>query len=151
VVTAFNRAGKKLKIVGEGPQFVALKKLAAPNIELLGRLSDIEVTKLILGAKALVFPTYEDFGIVPVEAMAAGVPVIAFAQGGALETVVDGRTGVFFAKQTPEAIIEALKKFETMKFDPEDCREQARKFSKNVFKERIKRFVDKVVHESNLV
>lgn len=146
-VLAFNKLGKRLKVVGEGPQLPLLKKIAAPNIEFFGRLSDTEVTRLLKGAKALVFPTLEDFGIVPVEAMAAGVPVIAYGAGGALETVVEGKTGVFFAEQTRESIIEAIKKFETMKIDPQICIEQAKKFSKEVFKDKIKAFVNKVLQE----
>jgi glycosyltransferase involved in cell wall biosynthesis len=149
-VAAFNKLGKKLKIVGEGPQMVNLKKIATPNVELLGRLPDAEVTKLLSGAKALIFPTFEDFGIVPVEAMAAGVPVIAYGAGGALETVVEGKTGVFFAEQSAEAIIEAIKKFETMKFDPEELVSQAEKFSKETFKDKIRRFVEKTMLERQI-
>ncbi len=150
-VHAFNKLGKRLKVIGEGPQFPMLKKIAAPNVELLGRLSDPEVTELLKRAKALIFPTLEDFGIVPVEAMAAGVPVIAYGAGGALETVVDGKTGVFFAEQTPEAIIEATKKFETMNIEPQDCLSQAQKFSREVFKEKISDFVNKVVQEKEAI
>lgn len=149
-VQAFNKLGLRLKIVGEGPQFQYLKSIAAPNVELLGRLGDGEVTRLMKEAKALIFPTLEDFGIVPVEAMAAGVPVIAFRGGGVLETVVEGKTGSFFDKQTPESIIEAVKKFETMKINPQDCREQAQKFSKEVFKKNIKEFVDNVLSERGI-
>ncbi len=150
-VHAFNKLGKRLKVIGEGPQFPMLKKIAAPNVELLGRLSDPEVTELLKRAKALIFPTLEDFGIVPVEAMAAGVPVIAYGARGALETVVDGKTGDFFAEQTPEAIIEATKKFETMNIEPQDCLSQAQKFSRTVFKEKISDFVNKVVQEKEAI
>ncbi len=149
-VKAFNKLGLRLKIVGEGPQFSLLKKIAAPNVELLGRLSDSEVTNLLQNAKALIFPTFEDFGIVPVEAMAAGIPVITYAAGGALETVVDGQTGIFFNKQEPESIIEAVKKFETMKINPEDCKNQAKKFSKKLFKENIINYVGKILKERKL-
>lgn len=145
-IEAFNKLGANLKVVGDGPQFQVLKSMAKANVEILGRLSDSEITNLMVNAKALVFPTHEDFGIVPVEAMAAGVPVIAFGAGGALETVIEGKTGVFFEKQTPEAIINAVKKFETMKIDPEDCRKQAKKFSKEIFKEQMRIYVNKVVN-----
>ncbi len=144
VVEAFNKLGLRLKIVGVGPQFQYLKQLAAPNVELLGRVSDAEVTNLMLSCKALVFPTFEDFGIVPVEAMSASKPVIAFGAGGALETVVEGKTGVFFPEQTAGSIIEAIKQFEQMKFDSKTIRAQAEKFSKEVFKEKIKGFVEEV-------
>lgn len=141
-VKAFNKLGSKLKIVGQGPQFAELQKLAAPNVELLGRISDQETTKLFLGAKALIFPTDEDFGIVPVEAMAAGIPVIAYGKGGALETIIDGKTGLFFDEQTPESIIRTIKKFEELVFSPEDCKKQAEKFSKEVFKKNMLDFVE---------
>jgi len=144
VVQAFNKLGLPLKIIGVGPQLAYLKSIAAPNVELLGRLEDNQVTKLMLGSKALVFPTHEDFGIVPVEAMAAGKAVIAFRGGGALETVLDNKTGVFFDQQTPSSIMGAVKKFEKLKFSPQDCRNQARKFSKEVFKKKILSFVDNI-------
>lgn len=146
-IEAFNKLCLPLKVVGDGPQLPTLKKIAASNIELLGRLSDLEVTRLLKSAKALIFPTFEDFGIVPVEAMAAGIPVIAFGQGGALETVVEGKTGIFFEEQTPTAIIEAVKKFETMKFYPEDCKTQAKKFSKEIFKQKVLNYVEKILNE----
>ncbi|HSX57892.1 MAG TPA: glycosyltransferase [Candidatus Saccharimonadales bacterium] len=142
-VAAFNKLGKRLKIVGEGPQREYLKKIAAPNVELLGRLSDPAVNELLINAKALVFPTFEDFGIVPVEAMAAGVPVIAYGKGGAAETVVDGKTGLFFAEQTSTAIIEAIKKFETLNLDPKDCIARAREFSKDKFQGKIEEFINR--------
>jgi len=142
VVDAFNKIGEKLIIVGEGPQFGKLKKTASSNIELLGRVDDEKVKNLLLGCKALIFPTLEDFGIVPVEAMAAGKPVIAYSAGGALETVVGGKTGIFFDEQTPQAIIEAVKTFEKSVIDPNNCIVQAKKFSKKEFKRKIKEFVD---------
>jgi len=130
--------------VGDGPQFAYLKKIANSNIELLGRKSDEEIVDLLLGSKALIFPTYEDFGIVPVEAMAAGKPVIAFRGGGALETIKEGVTGEFFDEQTPDAIIGVVKKFNPDKYNPEACRAQAKKFSKEEFKRKIKFFVEEV-------
>jgi len=141
-VEAFNKLGLPLKIVGDGPQFSYLKSIAKDNVELLGRRSDEEVTKLYKSCTALIFPTYEDFGIVPVEAMAAGKPVIAFRGGGALETVVEGVTGEFFDEQEPSAIIKAVKKFDSGKYKLEACRAQAEKFSKEVFKHQIKIFVE---------
>nr|QBM02023.1 D-inositol-3-phosphate glycosyltransferase [uncultured archaeon] len=144
VVEAFNKLGRPLRIVGVGPQLSYLKSIAAPNVELLGRLDDAQVTQLIKTCKALVFPTHEDFGIVPVEAMAAGKQVIAYRGGGALETVVEGKTGVFFDKQTPEGIIEAVGRFERLKVDPQEARAQAAKFSKEVFKKKMKEFIEKV-------
>lgn len=144
-IKAFNKIGKRLKIVGEGPQGQYLKSIAAPNIEFLGRLSDQKVTYLIKNCKAFVFPGLEDFGIVMVEAQASGKPVIAFGQGGALEIVVKDKTGVFFDQQTPEAIIEAVKKLESMIISAQDCQKQAEKFSKEVFKKKILNFVEEVL------
>lgn len=145
VVLAFNKLGKRLKIVGDGPQIDYLRSIVAPNVELLGRVEDSKVTQLMKNCQAFIFPTLEDFGISVVEANAAGKAVIAYGQGGALETIVDGKTGVFFNEQTSESIIEAVKKFEKMKVDPEDCRKQAEKFSKEVFKRKILEFVEQVV------
>jgi glycosyltransferase involved in cell wall biosynthesis len=141
VVEAFNKLGLPLKIIGYGPQFSYLKEIAKKNIELLGRLPDSEVTDYIKNCKALIFPTYEDFGIVPVEAMAAGKPVIAFKKGGALETVVEGVTGVFFGSQTSSDIIRTVEKFDPTEYNATACREQAKKFSKEEFKRKIKLFV----------
>lgn len=142
VVEAFNRLGLSLKVVGVGPQFEYLKSIAKKNVQMLGRLPDHDVTNLIQNCKALIFPTHEDFGIVPVEAMAAGKPVIAYGKGGALETVVEGVTGEFFDKQTPSAIINEIKKFNPKKYKPEACRRQALKFSEVEFKRKIKFFVE---------
>jgi glycosyltransferase involved in cell wall biosynthesis len=142
VVKAFNKLGLPLKIIGYGPQFEYLKKIAKKNVEFLGRKADTEVTKLLLGCEALIFPTYEDFGIVPVEAMAAGKPVVAYRKGGACESMVEGVTGGFFNEQTPDAIIEAIEKFNPGNYDPKACREQAKKFSKETFKRNIKSFVE---------
>jgi len=148
VIKAFNATGRNLKIVGDGPQLSYLKSIARDNIEFLGRVSDTEVEKLLLGCEALIFPTLEDFGIVPVEAMAAGKPVIAFRGGGALETIVDGKTGLFFDQQTPESIIEALARFDGAKIKAQDCQTQAQKFSKEVFKDKIRSFVEGKVKEA---
>ena len=142
VVEAFNKLGLPLKIVGDGPQLSYLTGVAKKNIELLGRLPDEEVTKLVSSCTALIFPTHEDFGIVPVEAMAAGKPVISFSRGGAAETIVEGVSGVFFDKQTPQAIIETVKRFDPSAYKAEACRSQAKKFSKEEFKERFKFFVE---------
>lgn len=144
-VEAFNKLGKRLKIVGDGPQFNYLKSIASAKVELLGRIDDIQVTKLVQNCRAFIFPTLEDFGITAVEAQASGKAVIAFGQGGALETVVDGKTGVFFYEQTPRSIIEAVNKFEKMSFNEADCRKQAEKFSKEIFKQKMLEFVENVV------
>ena len=143
VVRAFNKLGFPLKIVGVGPQLEFLKKIAGENITILERRSDAEIAKLLTGCRALIFPTYEDFGIVPVEAMAAGKPVIAYRKGGATESLLEGVTGEFFNDQTPGAIIEAVTKFNPTSYDQKACRGQAKKFSKEIFKSNIKSFVEK--------
>jgi len=93
--------------------------------------------------QAFIFPQEEDFGIVAVEAMACGRPVIAYRGGGALESVKEGKTGMFFDQQTPESLSEAVKKFKSAEFDPRKIRQQALKFDKEIFKRKIKDFVEK--------
>lgn len=165
-VAACLQLGRNLKIVGSGQEETFLRQLAAaasqgskgkallplasesnetrkssPKIEFLGALSDQEITDLYCGCRAFLFPGVDDFGITPVEAMAAGRPVIAFAEGGALETVIPSVTGIFFNEPTVPAFVEALKNFEAREdqFDPEACKKQARKFTREKFKENFKR------------
>jgi len=102
-----------------------------------GAFSREELRRLYAGAKALLFPGIEDFGIVPVEAQAAGTPVIAFAQGGALETMIDGETGLFFRKQTVDSLCETIEEFESKKWNPELCKRNARRFAQETFKTKI--------------
>ena len=142
VVEAFNQLKLPLKIVGEGSQLPYLRSIAKDNIEILGWVSDEEKTRLLQRCQAFIFPTDEDFGIAPVEAMAAGKPVIAYQKGGAIETIVEGVTGAFFEEQTPSAIIDVVKKFDPDSFNPDLCQKQAEKFSKDEFKSRIKFFVE---------
>ncbi len=142
-VEAFNRLGLALKIIGSGPYLHSLKAMAKPNIEFLGRLGDKEVAEYYAFCKALIFPGEEDFGIVPVEANAAGRPVIALRKGGALDTIIEGVNGLFFEESTVESMIKAIQPFEAGKFyfDPQVIRKQAMRFDKEVFKDRIKRFI----------
>jgi glycosyltransferase involved in cell wall biosynthesis len=142
VVRAFNKLGLPLKIAGDGPQRETLKRLAEPNIEVLGRVSEEELESLLLECRALIFPQLEDFGITAVEAQAAGKPVIAYRAGGALETVIEGQTGLFFEEQTAESLEEAVKYFDPKKFKPSVCRAQSAKFDKEIFKQKIKYFVE---------
>jgi glycosyltransferase involved in cell wall biosynthesis len=142
VVEAFNKLGKRLKIVGVGPQLTYLKSIAKENIEFLGLVSDQELVRIYWGALALIFPTKDDLGLVPLEAHACGRPVLALGQGGARETVVENQTGLFFDEQTPQAIIKAVENFEPDKFTEEDCRTQAEKFSKREFKRKFQLFVE---------
>lgn len=115
-----------------------------PTTEFLGEVSDEEKWKLMAGAKAFIFPAeFEDFGITPVEAMAVGTPVIALRSGGVVESVIDGKTGLFFDEPTVVSLVKTIKKFEKSKIKPEDCMKQAKKFSKERFKLEIKQFINK--------
>lgn len=135
VVEAFNKLGLPLKVIGSGPEKAKLVKMAKDNIEFLGYLSDDDMKKYYSQAKAFVFAAEEDFGLVPVEAMASGRPVIAYAKGGVTETVVDGVTGIFFQDQTAQSLIEAVNRFNPQGFSSDKIREHAEKFSKDKFKE----------------
>ena len=132
-IQAFNQNGRRLIVAGGGPEQSRLQKLAAGNIEFRGHVTDDELRDLYAGCRALVFPGEEDFGIIPLEAMASGKPVIAFGRGGALETVIDNVTGIFFPDQTPAALTAALDRFEKSRFDPDRLREHASRFDKKVF------------------
>ncbi len=148
LVDAFNQNGKKLILctATDTPLFRELKVKSKPNITWKFRVSHEEKNNLLQWAKAFLFPPEEDFGLVPLEAMALGVPVIAYGKWGALETVVDGKTGVFFSPQTPEALNEAIEKFETMEFQKEAIRDHALWFSKERFQENIIAFIKRVVY-----
>jgi len=143
-VNAAIKLGLNLKIVGEPAgyytEYKQLKNQSKGNVEFLGRVSDEGLVKYYAGAKAfLALATDEDFGITPVESMLCGTPVIAYRGGGYLETVIDGKTGVFFDQPTVESLVGAIKKFETMKFDPKTCISQAQNFSKEKFVAKIKK------------
>lgn len=142
-INVFNKLGWQLKIAGDGPEFDFLKKIAGPNIELLGRVSDKERTKLFEECHAFIFPPEEDFGIVPIEAMAAGRPVVAFGKGGALEYVKPGVTGELFSEQTEESLMNTLKTFRPENYDPDTIRRHAEFFRKDRFKSEIKELVER--------
>ncbi len=132
-VTAYNRTGRRLKIVGTGTEFESLKAMAGPHIEFLGRQTDAELLELYRRCRMLIFPGEEDFGIVPLEAQACGRPVVAYGQGGALETVQAGVSGVFFDQQTPEALIAAIETCANTTWDPLLIRRHAETFSIQAF------------------
>lgn len=140
-VRAFNELGLPLKIVGDGRYRPSLERIARPNVEFLGRVSDDDVRELYSRCKALVFPGEEDFGLAPLEANAAGRPVIAFAGGGARETIVEGKTGAFFYEATPEALASVVEKFDHRQYDPQAIRAHAEKFDVPTFKAEFARFV----------
>lgn len=141
-IQAANRLGRRLVVVGDGPNRRRLEALAGPTVEFLGLRSDAEVADLYARCRAFLFPAWEDFGIAPVEAQAAGRPVIAFGRGGALDTVIDGVTGIFFDEQTVESLIEAMERAERMEFDPGACRANAEGFDAQEFRRRFQSAVD---------
>lgn len=140
-IQAFNQLKIPLKIIGAGED-QNLKKMAGPQIEFLGFVSDEEKARYLSQARALIHPQEEDFGITPVEAMASGRPVIAYQAGGVKETIVEGLTGRFFKEQTWESLAEAVIKFNHQDFDPEKIQAQAQKFSQTRFKKEILEFVN---------
>ncbi len=142
-IQAFNELGLPLLIIGEGRDRGRLEEMAKPNIEFLGRLSDGQVARYLSRCRALIFPGQEDFGIVPLEAMASGRPVIAYAGGGALETVAEGKTGLFFREQTVEAVRAAVEGFDHRLFDPSAISAHAAQYDRRLFKERMKGFVER--------
>jgi glycosyltransferase involved in cell wall biosynthesis len=148
-IRAFAENGKQLLVVGSGYQRKWLESIATKNIHFLGRISDEHLAELYSSCKALIFPGEEDFGIVPVEAQASGRPVIAFAKGGALETIVDLKTGVLFHSQTVEAIKQAVHAFEQLEnrnlFDPSEIRKHALRFSRERFQSESKSFLEQCI------
>ena len=141
-VQAFNKLDLPLKIVGNGRDKIALEQLAGPNIEFLGRVSNGEIESLMRRCRAFIFSGHEDFGIAPLEANSAGRPVIAYRAGGALDTVVEGKTGLFFDEQTPESLVAAVRSLETVTFEPEAIRQHALRFDREVFQRQFTRFVE---------
>jgi len=136
-VKVFNAIEKPLKIVGDGPERKRLEKMANKNIEFLGLVSDYKMPEIYNHAQAVIFPQVEDFGLVPLEAMASGRPVIAYAGGGALETVIAGKTGVFFDDQTEIALAQAIGEFCQTDWNPVAIRNHALKFDKEIFKKKV--------------
>jgi glycosyltransferase involved in cell wall biosynthesis len=142
VVDAFNRLGLPLVIIGDGRDRPALQARAGDNIRFLGKVSDEEARRLYARCRAFLFPGEEDFGITPVEAQASGRPVIAYAGGGALDTVVDGVTGKLFYPQTVEALVDAVTSFNDADYDPAAIRRNAERFDTACFKRELLRWVD---------
>jgi len=143
-VEAFNRLGKRLVVIGGGPEMGGLQRKAQSNIQFLGWQTDEVLRDYYRRARALIFPGEEDFGIVPLEAQACGCPVIAFGKGGALETVIQGRTGVFFNEVSSDSLAEAVLYFEKQKFTPQEARAHAVRFGRERFKSEMKTEIDRL-------
>ncbi len=148
VIRAFNEMKLPLKVVGRGVEFRNLQKIAGPTVEFLGRISDEELKKVYSQAQAFIFPQEEDFGIVAIEAMASGRPVITYRAGDVEEHIENEKSGIFFDNQTEEDLIRAIKKFQKINFDPHYIRQQALKFDKERFKTEIKKLVEERVGNS---
>ena len=119
-----------------------LASMAGPTVEFLGRVPDDELPDLLARCRAFLFPGAEDFGIAPVEAMAAGRPVIAYGYGGALDTVIEGTSGTLFPEQTVESLCNALQRFDPTVYDPQAIRRHAEQFDTSVFKARFQAFIE---------
>ena len=143
-ISAFSMLDRDLVIAGSGPQYRKLKKLASKNIRLVGRVSDQKLSELYSGCKALIFPGKEDFGIVPLECMASGKPVIAFNGGGVVDSVIDGKTGILFGEQTASKLVETIQYFENngIEYSCEEIEAHARKYSEESFRKKFKSVVD---------
>jgi glycosyltransferase involved in cell wall biosynthesis len=146
-VKAFTKLGKPLKIVGTGGEIESLKKIAGPNIEFLGYLTDEELSVYYKNCRALVFPGKEDFGLVMAEAQNFGKPVIAFKGGGALDIIIKGKTGELFEKQTEESLSKALKLFESKRYNTNQSRENAKRFLFDNFKKQFLESLDKELNK----
>jgi len=155
-VEAFGRISQKLVVVGSGPELARLKSMASPNVSFIEHANDNQVVEYMKKCRALIFPGEEDFGIVPLEAQACGKPVIAFAKGGALETIIEigqsarekvGPTGIFFFEQNTTAIVETISIFEKKRdrFDPQGCRNNALRFDRSIFMKRLQYYIENTI------
>jgi glycosyltransferase involved in cell wall biosynthesis len=142
-VQAFGQLGLPLWVAGDGRDRMRLEAMASSNVRFLGRVPEGDLVPLLANCRAFVFPGLEDFGIGPVEAMAAGRPVIAYAGGGALDTVKAGVTGTLFHEQTPEALAAAVRNFDDKSFNPSAIQAHARRFDVELFKTKLMAFVEK--------
>ncbi len=143
-VSACTRLGRKLVVIGTGPALEALKVNAGPTIHFAGRLSDEDVEQYVSRCRALIFPGEEDFGMAPLEVAAAGRPTIAYRAGGAVETILENETGVFFNEQTTEDVMDAIERFEQLNWDSSSIRRHAEGFSTEKFNERFINFLQRV-------
>lgn len=149
IIEAFNQIGLPLKIVGEGIIQEELRNKAKSNVEFLGNIDDKSLQKIYSECEALIFPQVEDFGITTIEAMASGRPVIAFNQGGAVDTIIDGKTGIFFNKQTPEHLISAIETYQKTKnkFDTHFIKKHAQSFDQEEFENKLMKLIEEKWNE----
>jgi glycosyltransferase involved in cell wall biosynthesis len=146
-VRAFNKMGRKLIVIGGGEMLDEIRRLAGPTVTVLGPQPFDVLRKSYARCRALIFPGEEDFGMVPVEAMASGRPVLAYARGGALETVIPGVTGAFFKEQTEEAIIASVTGFQDMDVDSEKIAMHARNFGPEHFTTKMRASIDQLIQD----
>ena len=133
--------GLPLKVAGEGTEAQSLKRKAQNNIEFLGRVSDEELRSLYRGARAFIFPAEEDAGIMILESLACGTPVIAYGKGGAVEFIRDGENGVLMSEQSVDQLFSIAKRWSMQKFDPAKLHESVRQYDKEMFKKKIQDFI----------
>ncbi|MEY5048246.1 MAG: hypothetical protein RLZZ175_1605 [Bacteroidota bacterium] len=150
IVKAFNELGLPIIIIGDGAQLSELKEIAKPNITFTGFLNSEEINNYISKAKGFIHSGVEDFGIAPIEAQACGTPVIAYEEGGVLETVINNETGIYFKEQTPESIINAIHLFNNLQFNYEKVRENALNFSKERFETEFLNYVKTKCKKHNI-
>jgi glycosyltransferase involved in cell wall biosynthesis len=144
IVAACTKLNLSLTVIGNGPEHARLVTMAGPSVTFLSNVSDEDLPKYFATAQAFLFASYDDFGITPVEAMAAGTPVIAYRAGGSLDYVETGKTGLFFNEQSVEALICALKDFPNHNFSSSDIQDCARAFSVDTFREKMQQFIETV-------
>lgn len=149
IVEAANAAAVPLVLAGSGPEEGRLRALAGPTVRMLGRVAPADLRRLLQRCRAVVFAAEEDFGIVPVEAMAAGKPVLAYGRGGALESVEPGRTGELFAPQIVTPLRDLLLGFDPARYDPAECRRAAARFDTAIFASRMRALVGRLCGTSD--
>ena len=145
VLEAYRGSGRPLKVVGQGPERARLEPGAPPEAEFLGHVDDLRLRELYRGARVVIMPGVEDFGIVPVEAMACGRPAIVYGEGGGVESVLDGRTGLVFREPTPQALRALVDSLQVLRFNRDTLRARAQAFSRAAFEERFRSFVRSVL------
>lgn len=144
-VSACTKLSLPLVVIGRGPDHARLVAMSGPTVQFLTDVPDEAMPQQFADAKGFIFPGLDDFGLVAVEALAAGTPVIAYKDGGALDYVLEDKTGVFFAEQTTEALCRALQSFESVSFDTDYIKTSARQFSPAVFRNAITALIDKII------